>query len=246
MMNRIVVTLISVLAIALPAKAQRADSLGICHSEEFRVTQLIAPAVLIAGGTFATYNPWFRSNVNEPVRDYVLEKGFSRSYVDYLMSGLAPAAYLGIGWTWLQHSHSGKERAAVLATATAIQCAMEYGIKFSTKIMRPDNSTATSFPSQHTAFAFMGAELMRIEYGPWWGIGAYSLAAATAIMRIYNNRHWVSDLIGGAGVGILSAQAAYWLLSLERRLFNWDSECTAALVPYAAPGTAGMALSIVF
>jgi len=245
MTKHIVLTLISVLAIALPAKAQRADSLGICRSEEFRVTQLIAPAVLIGGGVFATYNPWFRTNVNEASRDYVVAQNFQRSYLDDIMSGAIPAAYFGLGWTGISHSHAGCERAAVLATASALQCAMVYGIKYSTKVMRPDNTTANSFPSQHTAFAFMGAELMRIEYGIWWGLGAYTMATATAMLRVYNNRHWVSDLLGGAGIGILSAQAAYWLLPLERRLFNWESTCTA-LVPYAAPGAAGLSLSIVF
>lgn len=247
MMNRIVVTLISVLAIALPAKAQRADSLGLCTGEDFRVTQLIAPVVLVAGGTFAAFNPWFQDTVNGNVRDYVVERNFPRTHVDDVMAGIAPAAFLGLGWTGVAHRHIGRERAALLATSSALQCAMVYGLKYGAKVMRPDNSKANSFPSQHTAFAFMGAELMRIEYGPWWGLGAYALAAATAAMRVYNNRHWVSDLIGGAGVGILSAQAAYWLLPLERRLFGWDASCRQmALVPYASPGAAGMAFSLVF
>ena len=71
--------------------------------------------------------------------------------------------------------------------------------------------------------AFTGAELVRREYGGWWGVGAYALATTTALMRVYNGRHWTSDLLGGAAIGILSADIGYWLLPLERRLFRLDS-----------------------
>ena len=75
----------------------------------------------------------------------------------------------------------------------------------------------------------MGAELVRIEYGedyPWLAVGAYTIATATGALRVYNNHHWLSDVVAGAGVGILSARIGYWLLPYTKRAMHritgWD------------------------
>lgn len=84
-------------------------------------------------------------------------------------------------------------------------------------VERPDGSDALSFPSGHSARAFMMAGLLTREYGGlshWVGVGAYSLAAATGVMRIVNDRHWLSDVLTGAGLGILSAEAGYLISDL--------------------------------
>ena len=83
---------------------------------------------------------------------------------------------------------------------------------------RPDTEARTSFPSGHTATAFCGAELTRIEYGNAYGAAAYLFAATTGIMRVINNRHWCNDVLAGAGVGFLSAHIGYWLLPWEKRI----------------------------
>lgn len=72
-------------------------------------------------------------------------------------------------------------------------------------------------PSGHTATAFMTATMLTKEYGhrsPWVGIGAYSVATATGLMRMANNKHWLSDVLTGAGIGILSTEAGYYLADL--------------------------------
>lgn len=55
------------------------------------------------------------------------------------------------------------------------------------------------------------------EYGErsvWYSIGAYSLAATTGLMRIFNDKHWLGDVLAGAGIGILSTEIGYWLADL--------------------------------
>lgn len=88
-------------------------------------------------------------------------------------------------------------------------------LKQSTLRMRPDGSKRNSFPSGHTANAFMGATILHKEYGatvsPWISVGAYTIATATAIGRQLNNHHWLSDVMVGAGIGILSAEIGYIL-----------------------------------
>ena len=96
-----------------------------------------------------------------------------------------------------------------------IMAAFVNGIKYTAKEMRPDGSTANSWPSGHTATAFVGATLLHKEYGltrsPWYSVAGYGVATATGVMRVLNNRHWISDVLSGAGIGIMSGELAYAL-----------------------------------
>jgi membrane-associated phospholipid phosphatase len=84
-------------------------------------------------------------------------------------------------------------------------------MKYGFRRLRPDNSSTTSFPSGHTTLAFVGAELVHQEFhNPWLSAGAYTLATGVGAMRILNDRHWYSDVIVGAGIGILSTKVVYW------------------------------------
>ena len=103
----------------------------------------------------------------------------------------------------------------------AVSSALAYGImagivnpiKYGAKEMRPDGSTRNSFPSGHTSTAFVSATILHKEYGltrsPWYSIAGYGVATATGVMRVLNNRHWVSDVLSGAGIGIFSTELAY-------------------------------------
>ena len=111
------------------------------------------------------------------------------------------------------------------------------GMKYSIKRMRPDNSKRNSFPSGHSAEAFMSATMLYKEYGelsPWVGIGAYGTASLVAISRIMNDKHWMSDVLFGAGVGIFSTELGYFLSDLifrkdkpKKRFYNADYDYTA-------------------
>ena len=115
----------------------------------------------------------------------------------------------------------GRSTWAEMITADAISiatvAALVNGIKYTVKRGRPDNSRRTSFPSGHTANAFLIATMMYKEYGelsPWVGIGSYASASTVAVMRMLNNRHWMSDVLFGAGIGILSTELGYYLSDL--------------------------------
>lgn len=83
---------------------------------------------------------------------------------------------------------------------------------------RPDGRGVNSFPSGHTATAFMCAQMLHREYGetlsPWISVAGYGLAATTGIFRVIANRHWCSDVMGGAAIGILSTELAYELTDI--------------------------------
>ena len=89
-----------------------------------------------------------------------------------------------------------------------------------------ERPSSFSFPSGHTATAFMGATLLAHEYGHksvWIPIAGYSVATATGVLRILNNKHYASDVLVGAAIGIVSAELAYWATDAifnDRKLFK--------------------------
>lgn len=102
-------------------------------------------------------------------------------------------------------------------------------IKRVVKEPRPDGSESDAFPSGHTAIAFMGAHMVHKEFGhksPWYTVAAYSAASATAVLRVLNNKHYVHDVIMGAGMGIISTELGYifgGLIFRDRGLLNNES-----------------------
>lgn len=123
------------------------------------------------------------------------------------------------------------------AMSYAIMAAIVNPIKYTAKEMRPDGSTRNSWPSGHTATAFVSATILHKEYGltrsPWYSVFGYSVATATGVMRVLNNRHWVSDVLSGAGIGIFSTELAYGLGDLlfkERGLKRNDLPNTANII----------------
>lgn len=236
-------TLILLLGLCLPVQAQYRDTTLVKAGETFRARQLIAPGVLLAGGVTGVYSQWYKDKVNAPVRTFAQDlSGGQRLHFDDYIQYIPVVSFVGLGWA-APGEHDFVERVCITATAYATQGILTNALKYSIKEPRPDSDARNAFPSGHSATAFMGAELVRKEYGPWWGAGAYAVATATALMRIYNDRHWTNDLLGGAAIGILSADIGFWLLPLERRLFGLDGSGKALAV---LPTPYGLSLACVF
>ncbi len=72
-----------------------------------------------------------------------------------------------------------------------------------------------SFPSGHTAAGFALATTLGDASGNTLAkIGLYTLATGTAWGRIAGSDHWLSDVLAGAGVGVLSGKFASGRLRL--------------------------------
>ena len=76
-------------------------------------------------------------------------------------------------------------------------------LKYTVKRERPDGSDSLSFPSGHTSVAFSLATVAESHYGWKIGVPAYVLATGIGLSRIEQNRHHLSDVIGGATLGLI-------------------------------------------
>lgn len=142
--------------------------------------------------------------------------GFRYHYDDYLQY-LPAVAMLGMKLGGVESRSSWRRMITSDAFSAVIMAAAINSLKTTTKVTRPDGSNNHSFPSGHTATAFMAATMMSKEYGgrsPWYSVGAYSVATATGLTRMMNNKHWLSDVMVGAGIGIISTELGYFLADL--------------------------------
>lgn len=206
---------------ASAAKSNPSDSVAISQSYPFSYNKIMIPAIMAGAGyafTFFHHRKWVNHGVQQ------VNKGHKFRVDDYAQI-LPLGAALFAGSLNVPHKHNFIDRTIITATSTIIMAAITRVIKENTTEARPGGSPSepfkhgsNSFPSGHTATAFTGAELCRLEYGGATGIAAYSVAALIGALRIYNNKHWLNDVLAGAGIGILSARAGVWLLPYEKKL----------------------------
>ena len=138
--------------------------------------------------------------------------------IDDYTQFVGPAAVVGLKLAGVEGRSDWPRLLASAGMGYGIMALFVNTIKHTAKEMRPDGSTANSWPSGHTATAFVGATLLHKEYGltrsPWYSVAGYGVATATGVMRVLNNRHWISDVLSGAGLGILSGELGYAICDL--------------------------------
>lgn len=182
------------------------------HAHQLLLHGTLQAAPLVGIGLLQTIH-------NEEIRTirYGHYPNFRHHFDDYLQ--FAPlAAQLGLRIAGVEgSSRSVWQTFTADIAATTAMLAVTSAIKYTARVKRPDGSSRNSFPSGHTAMAFTSAALLSLEYGeryPWMTPVSYGLASLTGLGRILNNRHWIGDVITGAGLGILSAHVGYWVSDL--------------------------------
>lgn len=193
--------------------AQRADSLSCSFDHSFSLRQAIAPAALLTAGASISFTS-LHERWDIPLHDWSQQDGHARAELENMVQYLPGASVLIFKACGMESRHGWRDLVSIGAGASLTAFALNTGMKYSLGVERPYPGVYNSFPSGHTVTAFVGAEILRREYGddyPAVAVAGYAVAAGVGAMRICNNRHWASDVLAGAGVGILSASIMYWL-----------------------------------
>jgi membrane-associated phospholipid phosphatase len=198
---------------SLPALAQ--DSASVGHSQKKFIKAMIAPVALIASGLAVidkdNDNDFF---INRYWVHKERDKDFSNFHTradNYMQFAPAVAVY-GLSLSGVKGKHDIANQTALLIKTEILLTAIVTPLKNVTHVLRPDGSNYHSFPSGHTTQAFAAATFLHKEYGHvsvWYSIGGYTIASAVGICRILNNKHWLSDVLVGAGIGIFSTNLVY-------------------------------------
>lgn len=158
------------------------------------------------------------------------------------------AVYGGICY-FADHKHGSRTAAlgaqaflAANAAGTIVKAAAGRARPYSDRgkgVFRPFRLKGSymSLPSGHTTSAFALASVFsrRCE-SRWVGVGAYLLASGTALERVYDDKHWLSDVVAGAALGTAVGR---WVASPSR-------SAGAALLPVYTPSYAGGVLNYAF
>nr|WP_217424410.1 phosphatase PAP2 family protein [Flavobacterium sp. 28A] len=191
-------------------------NVAISKKSNFSYKQLIVPVALMSYGLIGIESDYIKG-VNSEISEEVVENIDRKISIDDFSQYAPAAAVYGLNAMGIKGKHNLKDRSIILGSSFLLMSATVLILKSSTKIERPDGSSKNSFPSGHTATAFAGAEFLWQEYKDvsiWYGISGYIVASGTGIFRIYNDRHWLTDVAMGAGIGILSTKIAYWTFPL--------------------------------
>nr|WP_321410495.1 phosphatase PAP2 family protein [uncultured Carboxylicivirga sp.] len=189
------------------------DTIGSNNYLKFKYSSLIIPSILIGYGAVGIESDLIKEG-NLEIKEEINEHIDKRFSIDDFSQYAPSLAVYGLNAAGIKGKNDLRNRTIILASSFLLMTTTVKSLKSITKVKRPDGSSNNSFPSGHTATAFVGAEFLMQEYKDvsiWYGISGYIVATGTGLFRIYNDRHWLTDVAAGAGIGILSTKIAYWI-----------------------------------
>jgi membrane-associated phospholipid phosphatase len=184
------------------------------HTNYFKPGAIIIPAAFVAYGCL---KPVIKSiqNTDDKIWQQVHANhaGFHTNAADYIMWAPSAAIYLMDGLN-VQTKHSFKEHLILDAGSLIITGAIGVVMRKISGNIDEYKTHGTKFPSGHTANAFRTAEIFHQELKDSHKLLSYSgyvVAAGVGALRIYNKDHLLTEVLAGAGLGILSTKLTYWV-----------------------------------
>ena len=215
-----------------------------------KIITIAVPAAMITYGVISLGDNRIRQ-LDYSVRNHLVENNelWNVRWDDYLQFSPSVAAF-GMKLIGVQSTHKILDMAILYVLSNGVNGVIVESGKYVIGRERPDQSDRFSFPSGHTSTAFVAAEFLHQEYkdqSAWISVGGYSMATLVGVARIYNNKHWMSDVIASAGIGILSTKAVYWIYPYLQKFFNKkDKKTGVVFLPSYDRGNWGVSLSYGF
>jgi hypothetical protein len=181
------------------------------QTNAFRIAAV--PTVLIGYSLTIMKDHGLYSSYN--AHDYAQEHypNFHTEADNYLPAFPAVLMY-SLDLAGIKSKNNGINQTIMLVMAQATNAFLTWSTKELTHVERPDGSDNFSFPSGHTSASFVMAEVLHQEFkekSVWISVAGYTVATAVGAMRMLNNKHWLSDVVAGAGFGIFSVKLSYLL-----------------------------------
>jgi membrane-associated phospholipid phosphatase len=238
-----------ILTLNLCGQNKTVDSLQIDNNTKFKYKSLIIPTVLIGYGIIGLESHTLKG-INSDIKNEFIEHIDKKFTIDDISQYAPFLSVYALNTTGIKGKNNFKDRTIIFGIAYIIMGATVNVIKNTGNVQRPDGTSNNSFPSGHTATAFMGAEFLFQEYKEesiWYGISGYAVAAGTGFFRMYNERHWLTDVAAGAGIGILSTKIAYWIHPwMKRNIFSGNKKVNGVIMPIYNGKNLGIGMSMSF
>lgn len=211
MKRKSAVVLWFILFLGSQLQAQQTDSTTTVVKQKSKIAWLYIPSALITAGIA------INGNGSEGLKKEIAEERdehigcFSTHIDNYLQYSPIAIAY-GLDALGVRSKTDIANRSVILLKGELLMTGIVFSLKKITHQLRPDHSGYNSFPSGHTAQAFAAATFLSQEYKDrfnWMPYAAYGIASSVGLLRMANNKHYISDVIAGAGFGILSMKIAY-------------------------------------
>jgi hypothetical protein len=135
-----------------------------------------------------------------------------RSHADEFLPYAPGVVSLGLASAGVKGKHALGDQLILAILSNVGAQVVTQGLKRVAKYPRPNGEDNYSFPSGHTTTAFANAEILHQEYGQrsvFYSIGGYGTATAVGTLRMLNNKHWLADVLMGAGIGIGATKVFY-------------------------------------
>jgi hypothetical protein len=241
--------LIAAALLAISSPAQYTDTIPAKNNSTekkiFPYKSLFIPGLMIAYGIIALENDGLQ-NINKEFQEEIwTEHPHQLKHIDNYLQFTPAIAVYGLNAIGIKGKNNLMDRSMLYLLSNIIMNTTVHSVKKISHRLRPDGSDYYSFPSGHTAEAFTSAEFLYQEYkniSPWYGVAGYAIAATTGCLRMYNNKHWFSDIVAGAGVGIASVKITYWLYPKIKALLFKDKFPHTAFLPFYSSHSVGLSL----
>ncbi|WP_338407411.1 phosphatase PAP2 family protein [uncultured Flavobacterium sp.] len=219
-------------SIVFLGNAQTNDTISsIKKQNKISYKQFIVPVALITAGTLL-----LNTNINTDLQINARKsfgENFHTSADNYIPFVPVAQIYLGKSLGF-KPKNDFYHQTINIAIANVIMVTVIYSLKNTFGAERPDHSDNLSFPSGHTATAFTNAALLYYEYKDsdlWYASSGFLFATATGILRIANNKHYTSDVLAGAGIGLASGLIISYWNPFKSVTFGKNKKTTAFVYP---------------